>query len=183
MQKTQCPLTSKDIDRIDELTDEQVLLEAKYLKKTISPNLRLKYKEGKKFINFTIDEIKRQIRDVIQPSSLDDGALHLEKLLEKVYPAFEPDIAMGDNDDESAKMDTSENNSGIAVGTLGFWKGPLDESKMGVLLEPETLQTYKKSGFGMVPDGLPKDANQWKLETVIYDFGLEQRGDKLYLVF
>ena len=33
------PLTSKDIDRINELTDEQVLLEAKYLKKTISPNL------------------------------------------------------------------------------------------------------------------------------------------------
>ena len=54
---------------------------------------------------------------------------------------------------------------------------------MGVLLEPETLQTYKKSRFGMVPDELPKDVNQWKLETVIYDFGYEQRGDKLYLVF
>ena len=54
---------------------------------------------------------------------------------------------------------------------------------MGVLLEPETLQIYKKSRFGMIPDGVPKHANQWKLETVINDYGYEQRGDKLYLDF
>ena len=54
------PLTAKDIDRIDKLTNEQIMLEAKYLKKNVAPNIRFKRKDGKKFVHFTIQEIKQQ---------------------------------------------------------------------------------------------------------------------------
>ena len=70
------PLTAFDIKRIDDLNDDQVLLEAGYLKKTIAPNIRIKRKEGKKMINFTIDELKLQIRDVILPSSKANTDVH-----------------------------------------------------------------------------------------------------------
>jgi len=33
------PLTAKYIEKIDKLTDEQIMLEPKYLKKTIAPNI------------------------------------------------------------------------------------------------------------------------------------------------
>ena len=63
------PLTASDIGRLEELTDEQVMAEAGYLKKTISPNLRFKIKVGNKFIKFSFNEIKQQIRDTILPDS------------------------------------------------------------------------------------------------------------------
>ena len=59
------PLSARDLHRLDELTDPQVVAEAKYLKKAIAPNLRLKQKEGKKMIAFTVDEIIQQIQDCI----------------------------------------------------------------------------------------------------------------------
>jgi len=40
------PLTPKDLHKLDVMDEAQVLAEAKYLKKTTAPNIRLKHKEG-----------------------------------------------------------------------------------------------------------------------------------------
>ena len=53
------------------------MLEAKYLKKTIAPNIRFKRKIEKKFVNFTIEEIKSQIRDIIKHQTHDTSDLDI----------------------------------------------------------------------------------------------------------
>ena len=57
------PLTLSDISRLDTMNDEEVIQEAKYLKKTTAPNLRLKCKQGNKMVDFTMDEIYQQIKE------------------------------------------------------------------------------------------------------------------------
>ena len=81
------PLTLSDINVLDTLSDEEVILEAKYLKKTAAPNLRLKRKQGNKFVNFTTDEIRQQIRDFIQPESAVEE--DLDQLLKNVMPRIQ----------------------------------------------------------------------------------------------
>ena len=100
-----------------------------------------------------------------------------------MYPATLPEQDVHMSSAEPTNMEIAEEDSDIAVGTLGFWKGPLNESKVGVLLEPGTLQTYKKARFGMIPEEVPKDAKQWTSENVLDDYGYEQKGNRLYLVF
>ena len=78
------PLTPGDISKLDELTDEQIILEAKYLKKTVASNIRLKHKEGKKMIDFSPEEIKQQIRDVFK-LSLEKPQLDVDSLLQNIY--------------------------------------------------------------------------------------------------
>ena len=63
-------LAHADIEKFDELSDEQVLAEAKYLKKTTGPNIRLRHKKGNQFIKYTIAEVKTQIRNVINPECI-----------------------------------------------------------------------------------------------------------------
>ena len=76
-----------------------------------------------------------------------------------------------------------EQDDALTIGTVGLWKGQLGETKVGVLLDSDTLQLYKKTRYGMVPSGLPTDTQSWSLEEVIEDYGYEQRGNRLYLVF
>ena len=81
------PLAISTLHKLDSLSDEQVMAEAKYLKKTIAPNLRFKRLEGGHFINFTIDQIKQQVRDSIQPQ---DPAEHdLSVLLANIFDKAE----------------------------------------------------------------------------------------------
>ena len=55
------PLKRSTLHMLDSLYDDQIMAEAKYLKKTIAPNLRFKRLEGTHLINFSIDQIKQQI--------------------------------------------------------------------------------------------------------------------------
>ena len=168
------PLTAKDIDRLDDLTAEEVLVEAKYLKKTVASNIRLKRKVDRNFVNFTNEEIKQQIREVIKPSQKPQG--DVDSLLQKIYRT-ESLI------DGAASNEKSDQKSASQIGSVGFWKNQLGETMFGVLVDTEIIQLYKKSRYGMVPFGLPVDAELWSLEEIITDYGYEQRGNKLYLVF
>ena len=53
------PLTVADIEKIDTLSDEQVVAEASYLKKTMAPNIRFKRKVDNKFVKFTTEELRQ----------------------------------------------------------------------------------------------------------------------------
>lgn len=63
------PITLVDIQNLDNLTEIQVKSEVAYLKLTSGRNIRYKRKVGNKFVNFTVDELRSQIRDVIKPAS------------------------------------------------------------------------------------------------------------------
>ena len=62
------PLKTENIDRVHLMSYDQVKFEAGFLKKTTAPNIRYKRKVGKKFIAFSLDELKRQTIDAIKPS-------------------------------------------------------------------------------------------------------------------
>ena len=68
-------------------------------------------------------------------------------------------------------------------GTVGWWDGPLGEHKVGVVLDPSTLQLYRSTRFGFIPDGMPQTMTTWKLAESITDFNYEinQQG-LLYLI-
>ena len=50
------------------MTEAQVKCEVAYLKLTYGPGIRYKRKVGKKFVNFSVDELRSQIRDVLSPN-------------------------------------------------------------------------------------------------------------------
>ena len=67
------------------LSYEEVRPEVKFLKKTTAPQLSLKRKVEKKFINYTTDQLIQQMREVLTPQNdpssslgcLQASALHL----------------------------------------------------------------------------------------------------------
>ena len=168
----QGPLTSTDIHRLDELTDQQIMTEASYLKKTIAPNLRYKRKEGNKMVNFTLDEIKRQIRDFISPEST--VASNLQDLLHSaLYKQEETEEILKD----------IPNQSEVPVNTLGKWQGKLGEIEVGMVVDRGDLQIFKKKRHGMVPSGLLQSVNEWTLLEEIEGYRYEEKNNVIYLVF
>ena len=63
------PITPKDIEMLNFLTEDQIKSEVAYLKLTCGSSIRYKRKVGNKFVNFTVEELRSQIRDVIKPPS------------------------------------------------------------------------------------------------------------------
>ena len=62
------PITLNEVGKLDSMTYDQVLLEVKFLKKTNAPQLRIKRKIDRKFVNYTKDQLVQQIKDVLKPS-------------------------------------------------------------------------------------------------------------------
>ena len=60
------PLTAADIDILDTLSEDQVKHEVAYLKLTYGPGIRYKRKVGNKMVDYTVTELRPQIRDVIR---------------------------------------------------------------------------------------------------------------------
>ena len=52
-----------------------------------------------------------------------------------------------------------------------------------MLIDTSVLQLYEKSRCGMLPFGLPVDAEKWLLEEEINQFKYEERHTGIYLVF
>ena len=73
-------------------------------------------------------------------------------------------------------------NADVRVGIVGLWKKD-NETRVGVVLDIDKLQLYKSARYGMVPFGLPDDIQHWTLVESIEDYGYEQRGNSLYLLF
>ena len=73
---------------------------------------------------------------------------------------------------------------GLKSGTHGLWQGPLEETVVGVLLDPTRSQRFKEKHYGHVPFGLPEDATEW---TLIEKFTTEQysyvaEGNIIFLI-
>ena len=167
------PLSANDISRLDTLSEENVMTEAKYLKKTIAPNLRFKRKEGKKFVKFTLEEIKQQIRDVIKPeNSVCDNleALLCSALANSRETSTE---VFGKSDQELHK--------GPCVGSLGIWQGELGNKEVGLIIDSGILQLYREKRHGYVPWGLVQSIDEWTLVDELNDYFYTVNNNVVYL--
>ena len=123
-------------------------------------------------INFTIDELKQQIIDVILPSSKADT--DVDSLLETFLCSDTAVI-------ETSELSPVEDN--MKVGTVGLWSGPLNEKKIGVKIDRDVLQLYKKARFGLVPAGEPVQSHTQTLKEEVENYSYEERNSRIFLVF
>ena len=76
-------LTKKSLNKLNKLTEEELLAEISYLRATIAPDIRMKrrVKIGGKFkmVNFTINELTVSIKNAVKPEN--DIILSVVKLL------------------------------------------------------------------------------------------------------
>ena len=121
--------------------------------------------------DFTLDEIKQQMRDCIQPSS--EVASDFNKLL---YSAFEKKAPK-----EVATIMGGDSNE-VEVGTLGMWSGKLGEKEVGLVIEIGPLQLFKKKRYGLIPIDLAQSIGYWKLVEQIDEYRYEVKNNVVYLV-
>ena len=175
-QKHKGPLIAKTLHRLDKLTDEQVKAEATFLKKTTAPNIRYKRLVDKKMVNFTTEELKQQIRDAILPSNT-TSTVTVETLIEN---ALELNVSVVP--EANAAVDQRTEKERHVGGTVAWWKGPLDEEKLGVVVDDTTLQLYELGRFGFKPRGLAVELEEWRKGEVVESYSYEARGTSVYLV-
>ena len=162
------PLTAIDLDRLNSLSDDQVMAEAGYLKKSIAPNLRYKRLVGKHYVHFTIDEIKSQIRDTILPHS--NIATELGQLLKSVFA------------DRTKTVPGPDEGNDVPIGILGKWVNG-EKEKVGIVIDKSIIQFYKKVRHGLVPVGLPQPLEEWTLQNKIQEYSYIEKYFIVYLVF
>ena len=164
------PITEKDIHKLDGMTYDELIHEVGYLKRTIAPQLRLKQKVEGKMVKYTAEQLREQLRDVINPKN--DSSHDINALLQAALNDDAPTISC---DVESPTVE---------IGTRGLWNGPLLQIVFAVLLDSTTLQKYKKRRFGYVPDGLPEPIQEWTLQKPFTNnqFSYIERGNTIYIV-
>ena len=177
------PITANDVEKLEVLSYEEVRLEVKFLKKTTAPQLRLKRKVEKKFIDYTKDQLIQQMRDVLTPRN--DPSSSLGCLLASALQ-LPSDV---DNTTENADiMDTCSNeipgDESIPIGAHSFWRGTDDIVELGVVVDDKTIQMFKKTRTGYTPFGLPEDVLKWELVEVIPEehYHYIQKNHGYYLV-
>ena len=99
-----------------------------YWKKTIAPQLRFKRKVDKRFVNYSAEQLRNQLKDVIKPEN--DTSDDIDALLQAAL--FENNLLPID--------EPSQTSQDVSPATHGIWQGPLDEHSFGVLIDATTLQ-------------------------------------------
>ena len=174
------PLSSsdKDMDLLSKLSTKELILEVRYLRTTIGPNIkekrRIRDSNGKyKFEKFSDDELRMQIKSVLRPEVNAEQDLEqlnqilLDVLGNTINPVLE--TAQVESIQDIVKKEESDlkTSSEYEVGSAGWWAGPLGERCVGVLLDSTTLQTFEAKQFGFAPSGYAADISEWKVIEVI----------------
>ena len=113
------PVTMNTTDMLEKLREPQLLLEVRYLRSTIAPNIRERVKVDKKFRKLSMAELKSEILKVIKPES---DVTSLDSLFLSLFPDCETENDNSENISEDAAL-ISDN--GTHPGLAGFWSGPL----------------------------------------------------------
>jgi hypothetical protein len=173
------PLTASDNDLklLETLSEPDLLNEICYIRCTLDPNIRQKRKENGKFVQYTASELRSQIKMRLRPES--DTNHCLDTLISTALG-----VPVADIQDEIA-MDSDETITEHTVGVTGWWHGPLGERQVGVLLTTSSIQMYKKSNYGFVPEGFPISTEGWVLNETIPEENVHyvMRRDKVFLKF
>ena len=177
------PLTSsqEDMQMMETLNEKQLLLEVGYIRCSLDPSIKQRRKVGGKFVKFSIKELQGQIKNCLLPVDTEDN--DLESLLLDA-------LIVDSGSSLTAQVDILQqgsvaSDSPVPSGTTGWWHGPLGEKQVGVMLTEDTLQMYKKTRYGFVPDDLPVNPSDWKIEAEIASdrVGYFWRRGELFLRF
>ena len=176
------PVTEEDIDKINHLTDKQLLAEIAYLRVTIAPDIRQKRKLANgKFETFKHEELISQIRNAVKPekATSEDVDTLVAQVLSKqavdMTAVVSPPVG-----------DVENNMAGLKDGAVAVFKNEnsLGEEFLGVLLSDSRVQPYKCGAKGFTPDDMPVQLGDLKLVKEIdpSEFSYVLKGSVLYLV-
>ena len=57
----------------------------------------------------------------------------------------------GSNSSQTEQESNSNQAKKLTIGTLGWWIGPLEEKRLGIIIDNDTLKLYEKSCYDYVP--------------------------------
>ena len=178
MHKGPLSTTKEDMELMETLNEKELLLEVSYIRCTLDSSIKQKRKIGGKFVKFSIEELKTQIRNCLLPTenltsdlnSLLLEVIDLDKTVEILCESLATDdIQMQDQETSTSSVQSNSQvvRSGLLPGTTGWWQGPLGEEQIGVLLLEGSLQLYQKSRYGFIPDELPVNPHDWTIQAEI----------------
>ena len=115
------PVTEADLDKIDALTDKQLLAEIAYLRVTVAPDIRQKRKlPSGKFETFKNAELKSQIRNAIKPEKSD--SVDLDSLVMEVLSKQVNDMNANVAPLSDSRGDTENSNAHLKDGAVAVFK-------------------------------------------------------------
>ena len=166
------PITPNDLNKLENLTESEILNEVRYLRQTVAPNIREKRKVDKKFIKYSKEELIQQITSVLKPENEEELG-NIDMLIKNSI--FEPTKS---TEHEERQGETDE---GHLLGTVAVFDGPLGERKVGVVLSKETIQFYQPTRYGFQPEDLTTEKTDWTMSTMIDDYDFITRRTGVYL--
>jgi hypothetical protein len=133
------------------MNEKELKLEISYLRLTVAPNIRQRSKEEG---NFSVEKLQIQIRNAIKPVT--DMSKNIDALLNFFFSSQIPTI-------EQERTPTEAHKPGL----LGWWDGPLEERRVGIVLDSDTLQLYESSRYGYLPSDTREVLSNWNLLEAI----------------
>ena len=159
-------------DILEKLEVDQLLLEVRYLRATVAPNIREKRMlENGKFQTFSKAELLSQIKNALNPEN--DLISDVSTLLQGAYQIRDADT--------SAVVELPSEDSAMTAGMVGWWTNSLGVQQVGVVLDNESIQMYTCKRFGYSPFGLPASLDSWDLVEEIEDFYYIQNNHGIYM--
>ena len=129
-----------------------------------------------KFEAFTIEELRQQIRNVLQPAG--EMVRNIDELLNDALKSDSQLSAHTKNDGANVvSVETSDD-----TGVLGWWTGLLGQRKIGIVMNDEPLQTFSVKRYGFIPDSLLELKKDWTIEEVIENFHYEEISGRVVLI-
>ena len=69
------------------------------------------------------------------------------------------------------------------VGTLGWWIGPLEDKRVGIVIDDDTLKLYDSCRYGYVPMATHEVLLEWDLLETIDEYEFIERRSGIFLRF
>ena len=162
------PVTEQSIESIKNLDADQLLIEVRYLRATIAPNIREKRKEGNTFIKFDKTQLMNQIKNAIKPVA--DDSQNVENILASVFEVDKENEAEETGEEFTGESSMPE----VCSGVVGQFQGPLNEMRIRVVVAVSSeamLKLYESRRHGYLPaSSVPQPLDEWKLVEEIEDY-------------
>jgi hypothetical protein len=66
---------------------------------------------------------------------------------------------------------------------LGWWDGPLEEQRVGTVLDCDTLHLYETRHYGYLPSEARENPSNWNLLETIESYEFVERRSGIFLRF
>ena len=159
-----------DLNKLDQLSEKELLSEVRYLRQTVAPNIREKRKIGSKFVRFSLEELKNQILNVLKPEN--EYVEDIDQLLL---------TSLSDQANNDAKSNEKISADDQNIGSVALLEGPLSERRVGLVISEETVQLYNFTRYGFEPDDVSVSYSDWKVISIIEDYDFITRRTGVYL--